>query len=174
VATSLVLTVIGPDRPGLVETLSQTVADHGANWLESRMARLGGQFAGLLRVGAPEDRAADLVRALEALSSAGLSVQLAETDADEPGEVRRALGLELLGADRPGIIHEISQALAQHGVNVEELETAIVSAPMSGEMLFRARARMSVPAGASLDHVREALEKIAADLMVDLSLDESE
>jgi glycine cleavage system regulatory protein len=80
--------------------------------------------------------------------------------------------LELVGVDRPGIVREVSQLLARHGVNVEELVTDRVSAPMSGEMLFEARANVAVPASTDLAGLRAALERTANDLMVDLKLEE--
>ena len=52
--TDLVLTLIGSDRPGLVEAVAEVIAGHGGNWLESRMAHLAGKFAGILRVEIPE------------------------------------------------------------------------------------------------------------------------
>jgi glycine cleavage system regulatory protein len=171
-ANSLVLIVIGPDRPGIVDALSTTIAAHGANWLESRMAHLAGHFTGLLRIEVPEAQAAALHRALRALETEGLRV-LVETGAPtEPLGASRALTLELLGLDRPGIIRDVSHALSLRGVNVEELETRCESAAMSGETLFRARAQLRVPAGSGLDELRATLEKIAGELMVDLSLDE--
>ena len=171
-AGTLVLTVIGPDRPGLVDALSSAVAAHGANWLESRMAHLGGHFAGLLRVSVPDAQSAALRRALAALEREGLRVLVEAGDTQEPDPSARALALELVGLDRPGIIREVSRALAARGVNVEELETCCESAPMSGETLFRARARLRAPAGASVEELRSTLEKIAGELMVDLSLDD--
>ena len=171
-AGSLVLTVIGPDRPGLVDALSSAVAAHGANWLESRMARLGGHFAGLLRVSVPDAQSEALRRALRALESEGLRVLALAGDAPEPDPNDRALALELVGLDRPGIIREVSRALALRGVNVEELDTCCESAAMSGETLFRARARLRAPAASSLEELRATLEKIAGELMVDLSLDD--
>lgn len=169
VTSSLVLTVIGPDRPGLVERLAQTIADHGANWLESRLAHLSGQFAGMVRVSVPADRAAELARALRALEGLRVDVETADaaTDARTP-----ALVLELLGQDRPGIVREVSRALASRGVNVEELETACESAPMSGETLFRARARLRLPSDVGVETLREALEKLGDELMVDILLDD--
>jgi glycine cleavage system regulatory protein len=171
-ADTLVLTVIGPDRPGLVDALSTTVAAHGANWLESRMAHLGGHFAGLLRVSVPEAHSAALRRALRDLEGAGLRVlvEAGDTTASDPSD--RVLALELVGLDRPGIIREVSRALAQRGVNVEELDTCCESAPMSGETLFRARARLRAPAGTPVEELRTTLEKIAGELMVDLNLDD--
>ena len=86
----------------------------------------------------------------------------------------RALRLELVGQDHPGIIRQLSHALAERRVNVDELDTSVTSAPMSGEALFRARASLRVPSDAPLEELRETLEKIADELMVDLSLDDSD
>ena len=172
--TSLVLTLIGPDRPGLVEALSEAIADHGANWLESRMSRLDGWFAGLLRVSIPDAHVADLTRALDALGSHGLRVTVQAAEPVPSAAETRALQLELIGQDRPGIIRQLSHVLAERRVNVDELDTNVTSAPMSGEPLFRARASLRVPSSVPLEELRETLEKIANELMVDLSLDDSD
>jgi glycine cleavage system regulatory protein len=175
--TDLVLTLIGPDRPGLVETVAQVVADHGGNWLESRMIHLGGKFAGILRVEVPTDRRGALSRALEGLASNGLRV-VAEpvettTKAAAGGPAAgQLMSLELIGLDRPGLVREISQLLAQHGINVEELITGRASAPMSGEMMFRAEARVKVPAGVDAHGLRGRLERLASDLTVEIRLDQ--
>lgn len=170
--TSLVLTCIGPDRPGLVESLSGVVADHQGNWVESRMAHLGGQFAGLLRVEVDEADAGGLIRALETLGTGDFRITVAPT---EPAAERatRHLQLSLVGNDRPGIVRDISRVLAAHRVNVEELETSCTSAPESGEPLFQAKASLHVPADVSTDDVRNGLEEIANDLMVDVDLESS-
>jgi glycine cleavage system regulatory protein len=173
---SLVLTVIGPDRPGLVESLASTIALHGASWLDSRMSRLAGQFAGILRVGVPDDRAAELYRALMEHERGGLRVVVqsgAKVAPAAPPEAARRVKLDLLGADRPGIVQSVSGALAQRGVNVEELVTECVDAPMSGETLFKATAHLSVPREVDLEALRSRIEAIAADLMVDISLEET-
>jgi glycine cleavage system regulatory protein len=172
--TSLVLTVIGIDRPGLVEALSETIADHGANWLESRMSRLDGWFAGLLRVSIPDAHAADLARALDELGSRGLRVTVQPSGPAPSMAETRPLRLELIGQDRPGIIRQLSHVLAERRVNVDELDTNVTSAPMSGEPLFRAKASLRVPSSVPLEELHETLEKIANELMVDLSLDDSD
>jgi glycine cleavage system regulatory protein len=170
---TLVMTLMGADRPGLVEQVAALVAQHGGNWLESRMAHLGGQFAGILRVAVPAEQQAALQSALQQLGQAGLQVVFYAESAGEAGAAAgRLMRLELVGQDRPGIVREISRVLAAHGVNVEELETGCESAPMSGEVLFRAQAQLSVPAACDLGALRAALEKIAADLIVDLQLRE--
>ena len=169
---SLVLTVIGPDRPGLVEALSDTVARHGGNWVESRMSRLGGQFTGLLRVQIDPDQSQALGDALSRLEGEGLRIVAEVEPREAEGTTEAPLVLELVGQDRPGIVRDVARALARMGVNVEDLETACEPAPMSGETLFRARASLRKPATLSHDALREALEPIANELMVDLTLDD--
>jgi glycine cleavage system regulatory protein len=172
VSTSLILTVIGPDRPGLVESLSQVVASHQGSWLESRMARLAGQFAGILRTSVPEEQVDALTRALQSLEPEGLHVGVARSQPEPPASDVRELRLEIIGSDRPGIVYEISEALADRGINVDELRTEIMSAPMSGELLFLANAELLVPVDLSLDLLRKDLEALAHELMVDVDLDE--
>jgi len=170
--TDLVLTLIGPDRPGLVEAVAGIVAEHGGNWLESRMTHLAGKFAGILRAELPPDRVDAALKALATLESKGLKVVAeAVTRAERPSP-ERTMDLELLGLDRPGIVREIAQLFAQNGVNVEELVTDRKSAPMSGEILFEARAHVHVPAGTDLAKLRASLERIANDLMVEIKLED--
>src|SRR5437868_752155 len=134
----LVITVVAKDRPGLVEALASAVAEHGGNWLESRMSRLGGQFAGIVHVEVPADREQALAKALKALDTRGLTV-VVHSDQSQARDSSRTNILEIVGQDRPGIVRQISHTLAEAGVNVEELHTECASAAMSGETLFKAR-----------------------------------
>jgi glycine cleavage system regulatory protein len=172
VSIFLVLTVLGEDRPGLVESLSQVVATHGGNWLESRMARLAGKFAGILRASVPETNAAALTNALRELESQGLRMMLEWSTSDESPRGYRHLKLDLIGNDRVGIIHDISQALAWRGINIDELNTEYTSAPMSGGLLFKATAQLRVPLDVAVAEFQENLEKLAHDLMVDITLED--
>jgi len=168
------MTVIGPDRPGLVESVADLVASHGGNWLESRMSRLGGQFAGILRVEVATEKEQALVENLKTLNSRGLTVVVHSDERKAeppPGRVRI---LEIVGQDRPGIVRQISHALASYGVNVEELHTECASAAMSGETLFKARVKLRVPDSADVEQIRQKLERIASDLIVDVSFAELE
>ncbi len=171
-STFLILSVVGPDRPGLLETLSQAVANHQGSWLESRMTRLAGQFAGIVRVSVPESSVDALTRTLQSLESKRLQVGVVRSEPEAPASDARELRLEILGSDRPGIVRDISRALAARGINVEELRTEIMRAPMSGELLFLANAELLVPADLNLELLRKDLEALAHELMVDLDLDE--
>jgi glycine cleavage system regulatory protein len=163
----LVMTVMAPDRTGLVEELARAVADHGGNWLESRMCRLGGEFAGILRIELPPENKQPLLDALQKIS--GLNVLARAVENTTPSKSSREMHLEIVGHDRPGIVREATSALARAGVNVEEFYSECVSAPMSGEPLFRANARLAVPGACDLVALKQQLEKIAADLLVDIS-----
>ena len=168
---TLVLTVLGPDRTGIVDALAERIAAVGGNWEESRMARLAGQFAGLLLVTLDADRADALVASLRGLEASGLTVTV-RTSAAPAAAGGALVRLELTGNDRPGIVRAVSRVLAERGVNVEELESGVGSAPMTGESLFRARARLRVPPSLALPDLRKSLEAIAGELMVDLSAEE--
>lgn len=165
----LVMTVIGRDRTGLVESVARLVTEHGGNWLESRMCRLGGEFAGILRAQVPIEQRPALERALVALPGLTVIVRTDESAHVETGS--RLASLEVVGHDRPGIVREITRTLAAHGVNVEELATECTSAPMSGEPLFQARAKLRLPAGVTLNQLQAALEGAASDLTVEAKLE---
>ncbi|PLX38294.1 MAG: amino acid-binding protein [Hyphomicrobiales bacterium] len=167
----IILTVIAPDRPGLVRSVADTVANNGGNWIDSAMARLGGEFAGIVRVAVPDDKATGLETALEALSEHGISVSIRH---NAPSQVLTGskVHLEVTGQDQAGIVRDVAAALAQHGVSVEELRTRVFAGSMSGEALFSAEAEIIVPDGLELDTVRDALEHIAHDIMVDIEFSE--
>jgi len=167
------LTCIGDDRPGLVSALSAPISAHGASWERSQMARLAGKFAGVLLLEVDEDRAEGLVTDLSALADIGLHVTIERTDVPIDQGVTR-LHLELLGADHPGIIAEISAALAGRRIGIEELTTDVRDAPMAGGKLFEARAVLEAPPGTRIEDLRSTLEALADELMVDLTLSDAE
>ena len=167
----LVMTIISPDRTGLVESIARSVAEHGGNWLESRMCRLGGEFAGILRVEIPADKKSALLAALQKLSANGLQIVIRD-DAPVSMAAGKQTKLEIVGSDRPGIVRDITAALARAGVNVEEFSSELSSAPMSGETLFKASARLQLPNRCDVAALKKDLEKIAADLLVDVSFAE--
>ncbi len=166
------MTIIGPDRTGLVESVARAVADQGGNWLESRMCRLGGEFTGILRIEIPIEKRQTLLNALQKLQEHGLQIVVRPGEAAAAAAKGRQTRLEIVGHDRPGIVREITSALVRANVNVEEFSSECVSAPMSGETLFKAAARLQLPDGCNNAALKTDLEKIAADLLVDISFAE--
>jgi glycine cleavage system regulatory protein len=169
-STYLVLSVIGDDRPGLVEELSSVISAHQGSWREASMSRLAGKFAGIVEVDVPSTQVGALKAALEAIAALRIT---AET-AGELVELHRPrhLTLSLVGQDRIGIVKEVAQVLARHDVNVEELTTYTSSAPMGSGILFHADADLRAAADLDAQALKADLERLSDELIVDVTLDE--
>jgi glycine cleavage system regulatory protein len=168
-----VLSIIGADRAGLVAALSDVVVAHGGSWERSHVTELAGVFAGVVLVRVPAERASAFTQALEPLREHGLlevAVRAAEDD-DEPPDDDAAVRFEVTGADRPGIVHEISQRLASLDVGIVDLRTWTESAAMAGSLMFRADALVRLPANVDRHGLVDALEDLAGDLMIDVADD---
>jgi glycine cleavage system regulatory protein len=170
--TSIVMTVVADDHPGIVEELSDALATHGGNWTESSMMTLAGKFAGILLAEVPEDRADSFLRVLESLEIGGIEIVAQRSGAPVRPAGANEFSIELVGQDHPGIVHDITAVLASLNINVLELETTVQSASMSGESLFIAHARILVPGDVPLDRLRAEMEELANELMVDIELEE--
>jgi glycine cleavage system regulatory protein len=166
----MVLTVIARDRPGVIKTLSEVIALHGGNWIDSSMARLGGEFAGILRVSTPAGESEALEAALAKLAEIGITVVIRKDSAGSAPRTGRRARLELTGVDHAGIVHRISTALSSLNINIDEMETRVFTGSMSGEPMFEAKAELVLPTGVEDAKLRATLEDLAKDLMVDVEL----
>ena len=169
---NLVLTAIGDDRAGLVSALANIITSHGGNWEASQMAELAGKFAGIVVVSVSRERADALVGALRNLNGL-LEVSVYEgsdEDASRTADWNR-ITLDILGNDHPGIVHEISSVLGARGLSIDTMTTSTREAPMAGGVLFEAHLDVLVPPNIELADVREDLEQVAAELLVEMSID---
>ncbi|MFM4974498.1 MULTISPECIES: glycine cleavage system protein R [Aeromonas] len=166
----LVVTVIGADKPGIVESLADTITRQQGNWLASSMSELAGQFAGILHVAVPDEHYRSLCEALVMLP--GLTVSFAEGQLSP--EPANQLMLSVTGNDRPGIVHEVASILRQLNINVADLTTGCEPAPHSGAPLFYAHALVALPPQLELDDLIAALESLSDDLVVDIDHDLTE
>ena len=134
------------------------------------MARLAGQFAGILEVTVEADRAKELTEELARVSGLRVTVD----DAGRPPPPAGTwLELELTGQDREGIVREVATVLTSQGVSIEELHTESESAPMSGELLFHAHAELRCPEGLDQAALKAALEAVSGELLVDIRLSDT-
>jgi glycine cleavage system regulatory protein len=166
----LVLSLMADDRPGLVKAISNVVVAHGGNWLESRFAQLSGKFAGIVNVEVPANNLDALVAALAVLKADGVELIASRGGEAAGGPSGTTMELEIVGADHPGIVHEITDLLARCDINVEEMSSDRKAASMSGNAIFEAWLRVRVPAGTDQAQLRGELEKLARDLLVDVRL----
>ncbi len=163
----LIISIMADDRPGLVETLSRIIKEHDGNWLESRMSHLAGKFAGIVQVQVNNKQKDALKMALQALKSEGWVIGIEDSESNQARN-QPCAKLSIVGNDRPGIVKDVSQVLARLGVNVLELNTQFESAAMTAEALFKTQADIQTPEELELDDVRDALENISNDLMVEI------
>ncbi len=165
----LVITAVGPDRPGLVDHLTGFFHEAGANVADSRMVNLRGQFALIVLVEA-EDTAASAIA--QQLVTYGQTIGLTITIAPQAAAGSRTLGvpftLRVLAMDQPGIVHRITHLLHQRQVNIEELETRLEAGSVSGTPLFNMELRVTVPAGVPVKALRAELEALCDGLNCDL------
>lgn len=166
----LVLTIISDDKPGLVETLAQTINAHGGNWLESRMSHLAGKFAGILQVAVAPEQQEALTQALHTLSGHGLTI-VVEPTRNVVKPASQVFNFSVVGPDRSGIVHEIARAFAGRHINMDELETDYSSVAWSGEPLFEATGLIEVPEAVNLEELHQHLEVIADELALDIRLE---
>jgi len=167
-ATSLVLTICAHDRPGIMSRVSNTITDNGGNWLKSRMARLAGQFAGVVRVECDEESKTKLIDALAALSAEGISVQINDEGDLKDYPYTRCLRIDIQGNDRPGIISQLTQAISHAGANIEELNSSIESAAMSGHPIFHAMGTVCLPDSIDKETLIIAVEDLSDDLNIEI------
>jgi glycine cleavage system regulatory protein len=170
---SVILSVIGSDRPGLTEALAAAVLQAGGNWLESHLSRLGGLFVGSVLVELDAGRIDALREGVRAVDAKGLEVRIAPA-LDGAGAAGGALQLSLVGQDRPGIVRQVTGVLSGLDVNIEAFDTRVSAEPHSGAQLFHMVARLRLPAGLQAGGVQAALEDISAEIMVDISLTPAE
>ena len=167
---SMILSVIGSDRPGLTQALAAAVLSAGGNWLESHLSRLGGLYVGSVLVELEADRLEVLRAAVQAVDVQGLEVRIAPAlDASSAPGGEEVL-FSLVGQDRLGIVHQVTAVLSGINVNIEAFDTHITAEPHSGAPLFHLDARLRLPAALTAHDVQTALEAISAEIMVDISL----
>jgi glycine cleavage system regulatory protein len=167
---SIVATITGDDRPGIVSLISERAHGLGANWAGSRIASLEGQFAGVVHFEVPAQNAEALAAALQALESSGVHVVIDKEERIPVPAGRRAVRLELAGHDRLGIVSELSGALARRRVGIEDLRTEIVDGATPADHVFKVKALLVVPPAVSNDELRAALEPLTKEMTLDIAL----
>lgn len=171
-ATSLVVTVLGPDRPGIVSQLSERAQRFGANWATSHMVARAGEFAGMVQFEVARESADALADALRALESSGLRVVVTKSEGTQAPAGQRGFDLELAGEDRLGIVSHLTRILAERGISIEHIHTEIAGGGAAGKQTFKIGAHLLAPNAASIDELRRELGLLASELMVDIALDE--
>jgi len=168
----LVVTIIGPDRRGLVAKITEEIVTQNANIEESHMARLGGEFAVIMLISILSDNKATLLKGLENLNGDQVKVFVKETDLARLKVFEGFVPYEIsvIGADHEGIVHRVAEYLAEQRIQVDEMETHVTKAPVSGAPLFSMQAEVQAPPEISLPQLRDKLEELGDHLGVDIDV----
>ncbi len=166
---SLVVSVMGPDRPGIVSQVADRAQRFGANWKHSHMANLAGEFAGIVELDVAPEGCDALAQALQGLESSGLKISVA-TGPGQASLATRAASIELSGEDRVGLLHALTSALSERNIGIDQLRTDIEPGAGGGQHLFRVRARLQVPVSLPMADLNQALDALATRLKVDIEL----
>ncbi|WP_309126843.1 ACT domain-containing protein [Microbacterium sp.] len=167
--TTLILTVAGADRPGLVAAVAEAIDAHGGNWENSRLAELAGTFAGVIQITVADERADELRGALTELDGLLAITVSTGSQAPESGTAQQ-IALSVLGDDRPGIVREISGVLSAHALSIESMTTETRDAAMAGGRLFESTVTATAPASADIEALRADIERLTHDLQVDITI----
>jgi glycine cleavage system regulatory protein len=170
--TSLVVSIVGADRQGIVSSLAERAQRFGANWAASRMTRLAGEFAGMVHLEVPRENADALANALRDLASSGLQVVVARSDGANVASSLRVVELELVGEDRLGIVSNLTKLLAGRGISIESIHTDIVRSGVSGKQTFKVEAHLLVPKSVSVEALQQEVGSLAREMMLDIALGE--
>ena len=170
--TSLVVSIVGADRQGIVSSLAERAQRLGANWAASRMTRLAGEFAGMVHLEVPRENADALATSLRDLASSGLQVVVARSDGANVTSKLRVVELELVGEDRLGIVSNLTKLLAGRGISIESIHTDIVRSGVSGKQTFKVEAHLLVPSAVSVEALQQEVGSLAREMMLDIALGE--
>lgn len=168
----MVLSAVGPDKPGIVAQVSKLILDSGANLEDSRMSVLAGDFALLVLFSGPKDAIATVTDRAEAIgASLGLQIRFHEATPKPPrkGE-HRVYEVDMAGVDQPGIVHRVSAIVAALDANVLALDSRFVEAAFQGTPVFHLHALVDLPAGRDVSALASQLERIAEDLNMNLHI----
>ncbi len=169
----VVLTAIGPDRPGLVDEISAFLAGNNINIEESRMAVLGGEFAVILLASGEAgffDRLAGELPRIE--KTTGLTIKIRPTLAPHERKIQPSLPHRFTATsmDHPGIVHEITRVFHRHSINIESMDTHVSHAPVSGTPVFNMKCIIYIPVGEKLSSVHRDLEKLGDRMDIDIEI----
>lgn len=169
----LVISALGPDRPGLVADVTDYLSEHGGNVEDSRMAVLGAEFGILLLVSGTDAEIAAIERDLASVTEK-TSLAFTSRRTKSPEDHRRAAAIPCVvtaeALDQEGIVRAVSRALVKVGVNIVSLETTAYEAPVTGSPLFRMEARVDIPSGVTVGKVRKAMDEVAEAENLDIDV----
>jgi glycine cleavage system transcriptional repressor len=168
----LVISALGPDRPGIVDILSGAILDHGCNIVDSRMTVLGGEFAILLMVEGPWNTLAKVENGLPELEQElGMTIIAKRTEGRPQGQNLLPYAVEVVALDHPGIVKQLASFFSQRNINIEDLATTSYAAAHTGTPMFAVNMTVGIPSGLHLGTLRDEFMEYCDSLNLDAVLE---
>jgi glycine cleavage system transcriptional repressor len=170
-ATKLVISALGADRPGIVDELSNIIYNHDLNIEDSRMTVLGGEFAILLLVSgelASLDTLQSQIPEIE--QTLQMSLLVKPTTETNAAENTIPYSVEVAALDHPGIVSNISSFFSEQNINIVDLQTESYSAPHTGSPMFALHMTIGIPADTNIAQLREDFMDACDELNLDAEL----
>lgn len=165
----LIISAIGPDRVGLVEQISGFITQRNANIEDSKMAVFCGEFAIIMLIAGDEANLGRIESEQSELGGlTGLSVFMRRSSEPKYSEGMVPCRVMASSLDHPGIVHRLTSAFSQAGINIVSMETKTYSAPMSATPMFRFEARLAVPERVNISRLRTQLQTIGEEENIDI------
>jgi glycine cleavage system transcriptional repressor len=171
-ASYLVISALGTDRPGIVQEISRAVLDSGCNIEDSRMTVLGGEFAVLMLISGNWNSIAKLEGMLPGLQEKlDLTVISKRTKPRPASDNLLPYAVEVVTMDHPGIVHEVANFFSGRRINIEDLYTDSYRAAHTGTPMFNMSMRINIPADLSISTLREEFMDFCDELNLDAVLE---
>jgi len=176
-SNQLVISAIGSDRPGIVNQLSQLIVQNDGNIDDSRMTVLGGEFAIILLISAPQNKLATIEQVLQKESiSLELNIITKHTDdksLSESNSLEKKIPyiVEVLAMDNPGIVYKLTDFFSSREINIQSLQTDRYPAPHTGTQMFAIEMVITVPQTIIINDLREDFLDLCEDMNLDASIE---
>jgi len=168
----LVISAMGEDKPGIVKAVSKYILDCGGNIAESQMSILGGEFV-LMTLVTGEALVLEKIESglLSLTDPMGLTVIAKHTKPKVAKLEGVPYKIEIIAMDHPGIVHDVTDYLAKHGVNVQELATDSYAAPHTGTPMFALNIEIAIPSMVNVAEFRRSFNEFCDDMNLDVNLE---
>ncbi len=171
-SNQLVISAIGSDRPGIVNELSQLIVNNNGNIDDSRMTVLGGEFAIILLISAPNDELKTIEEILKDNSdSLKLSIITKQTANDSLTDKKIPYIVEVLAMDNPGIVYKLTDFFSSKDINIQNLQTDRYPAPHTGTQMFAIEMVITVPQTIIINDLRDDFLDLCEDMNLDASIE---
>lgn len=171
----LVVTAVGPDRPGLVRELAGHIRKLGGNIEDTRMSKLGGEFAVLVLVTGEAGSLGELKASAPQLETAlGVSCFFRDTSTVPRSAGTALYAFHASGVDHPGIVESVTDVLAARSINVTSFTSWIENAPLTGTPTFVIEAEVELPPQADYQELENSLSEACSRENLEFSLEKAD